>query len=60
MKDARFSSCSNDPQDPSPCLHSRLVDYVRMPDGQATGQLRCLECGTIIPDPFNEHEPTAS
>ena len=33
------------------CLHSRLVDDVRTPDGKKTGRLLCLECLTEFPDP---------
>jgi uncharacterized Zn finger protein len=43
------------PETPAPasrCLHSRLVDRVLTDTGEETGTVRCLECGTIIPDPI--------
>jgi hypothetical protein len=34
----------------NPCAHSRLIDDVLTRSGKRTGQVRCLECGTIIDD----------
>jgi hypothetical protein len=36
------------------CTHSRLVDYVLTPKGIKTGQLICLECMAVFPDPALE------
>ncbi len=33
-----------------PCMHSRVVDHLNVPEGQSTGKLVCKECGTIFPD----------
>jgi hypothetical protein len=33
------------------CVHRRLIDDVRTRNGQPTGKVRCLECGTIFDDP---------
>jgi hypothetical protein len=34
------------------CTHSRLIDEIRTKSGKRTGKVRCLECGTIIEDPY--------
>lgn len=34
-----------------PCIHMRLVDEVRTPNGAKTGQLVCLECLAEFQDP---------
>ncbi len=51
-------SLSTEPQNPSPrttlkkpCTHSRLVDVVVSPQGTHTGQLLCMECTALFPDP---------
>ena len=36
---------------PKPCAHSRVIDNVLTRGGKPTGQVRCLECGTILDDP---------
>ena len=33
------------------CTHSRLVDYVLTTKGIKTGQLVCIECTAVFPDP---------
>lgn len=33
------------------CTHSRLIDVVLSSQGAYTGQLRCMECKSIFPDP---------
>lgn len=46
-----------------PCLHMRLVDRVLTETGQETDQVRCVECGAILPahqlrrcsDPSSDH-----
>ena len=35
----------------TPCTHSRLVDYVLTTKGIKTGQLVCIECTAVFPDP---------
>jgi hypothetical protein len=34
------------------CTHQRLIDDVLTRGGKPTGQVRCLECGTIFDDPY--------
>jgi hypothetical protein len=36
---------------PKPCAHGRLIDNVLTRSGKPTGQVRCLECGTVLDDP---------
>ncbi len=33
------------------CAHGRIVDEYRTPEGAGTGQLICLECLAVFPDP---------
>ena len=33
------------------CTHSRIVDYVLTNEGKKTGQLVCVECMGVFPDP---------
>jgi hypothetical protein len=41
----------------TPCTHSRVVDDVLMTKGAKTGQLVCLECRAVFPDPnYQEHD----
>ena len=35
----------------NPCTHSRAIDDVLTRGKKRTGQVRCLECGTIFDDP---------
>jgi hypothetical protein len=35
----------------APCTHSRMVDDVLTTKGGKTGQLVCLECRAVFPDP---------
>ncbi len=35
------------------CVHGRMVDYHYDDQGQPTGNVVCLECRAIIPDPAN-------
>ena len=37
-----------------PCTHSRLIDVVRSPQGALTGQLLCMECKSMFPDPLQQ------
>lgn len=34
------------------CAHQRLIDDVRTRSGNPTGKVRCLECGEIFDDPY--------
>jgi hypothetical protein len=36
----------------TPCTHGRLVDEVRTMNGGKTGQLICIECLAVFPDPL--------
>lgn len=36
----------------NPCTHSRAIDDVLTRGKKRTGQVRCLECGTIFDDPY--------
>ena len=38
----------------TPCTHSRLIDDVLTTTGTKTGQLICLECTAVFPDPTFE------
>jgi hypothetical protein len=38
------------------CTHSRVVDYVLTKEGTKTGQLVCLECTAMFPDPTLEKQ----
>jgi hypothetical protein len=31
------------------CLHGRMLADVKGSDGRPTGELRCMECGTVLP-----------
>ena len=44
---------STSPRTPkkTPCTHSRLVDVVLTATGNKTGQLVCVECTAVFPDP---------
>lgn len=35
------------------CVHGRIIDDVLTKMGRRTGQVRCLECGTIFDDPYH-------
>lgn len=40
------------------CDHRRLVEAVLDSRGTATGQLLCMECKTLFPDPLHQqHQP---
>jgi hypothetical protein len=34
------------------CAHGRIIDDVLTKQGKRTGQVRCLECGSIFEDPY--------
>lgn len=36
------------------CTHSRLIDVVLSPQGTHTGQLLCMECKSMFPDPMQQ------
>lgn len=38
----------------SPCRHGRMVDEVRTINGDSTGQLICMECLAVFPDPLDQ------
>lgn len=38
----------------TPCTHSRVVDDVLTTKGTKTGQLVCIECTAVFPDPSYE------
>lgn len=40
-----------DPAATTTCTHGRLVDYVLTNEGTKTGQLVCVECAAVFPDP---------
>ncbi len=44
-------SRTSKPQKVKVCVHGRMVDYYYDDQGQATGNVVCLECGAVIPDP---------
>lgn len=33
------------------CRHRRMIDDVLTPQGEKTGQVRCIECGAVFDDP---------
>jgi uncharacterized Zn finger protein len=33
------------------CSHRRVIDEVLKKDGKKSGQVRCIECGTVFDDP---------
>ncbi len=35
------------------CAHGRLIDDVLTRNGKRTGKVRCLECRTILDDPYH-------
>lgn len=39
----------------NPCSHSRAIDDVLTKTKKRTGKVLCLECGTVIDDPYNKH-----
>ncbi|TKB92337.1 MAG: hypothetical protein E8D40_07745 [Nitrospira sp.] len=43
---------SGDAAPATTCVHGRLIDDVLTKMGKRTGQVRCLECGTIFTDPY--------
>jgi hypothetical protein len=36
------------------CTHQRLIDDILTRGGKRTGKVRCLECGTIFDDPYQD------
>ena len=44
----------NTTNNPKTCTHSRIIDEARDEDGKNTGQVRCVECGTVFPDLHRE------
>lgn len=38
------------------CAHGRIVDEVRTREGATTGQLICLECLAVFPDPIVQEQ----
>ncbi len=36
------------------CTHQRLIDDVLTKGGKRTGKVRCLECGIIFDDPYQD------
>lgn len=49
-KEAGPSSSKHDPPVKAPCTHGRMVEDERTPDGNKSGRLVCMECGTVLPD----------
>ncbi len=43
------SSRKHEPPADSPCTHSRMVEDERTPDGEKSGRVVCMECGTVLP-----------
>ena len=37
----------------NPCTHSRAIDDVVTRGKKRSGKVRCLECGSIIDDPYH-------
>jgi hypothetical protein len=33
----------------TPCGHKRVIDYLRLKDGEQTGKFICKECGAVLP-----------
>ena len=51
MTETATKSTSPHTAEKTPCTHSRLVDYVLTTKGIKTGQLVCIECTAVFPDP---------
>lgn len=41
---------------PHACTHSRLISDSVTEEEHRTGKVRCVECGTIVPDPYLKRE----
>ena len=39
------------------CTHSRIIDDMLTPEGAKTGEVICIECLAIFPDPALTHSP---
>jgi hypothetical protein len=48
-QEAGPSSDDNASSSRSSCVHGRMVNDERTPDGQTTGRLICMECGALLP-----------
>jgi uncharacterized Zn finger protein len=45
---------------PCACTHSRLISDSVLEEEHAAGKVRCVECGTVIPDPRFQQEDKGS
>jgi hypothetical protein len=41
---------------PGACTHSRLISDSVTEEEHNAGKVRCVECGSIVPDPYLERE----
>ncbi len=48
-KEVGPSSRKQEPPTRLPCTHSRMVEDERTPDGEKSGRVVCMECGTVLP-----------
>lgn len=37
-----------------PCMHSRIIEDVLTAQGARTGEVLCLECKAVFPDPHRQ------
>lgn len=56
MRETATKNTSLHTTEKTPCTHSRLVDYVLTTTGIKTGQLVCIECTAVFPDPTLEKQ----
>jgi uncharacterized Zn finger protein len=52
LRTARTTQPKTDSKRVMTCAHGRLIDDVLTKQGQRSGQVRCLECGAIMDDPY--------
>lgn len=41
------------------CTHRRMIEEVLLRGGEKSGQVRCLECKAIFPDPSHKNDVSA-
>ena len=39
------------------CMHGRIIDDLVTAEGKKTGEVICIECLAIFPDPILKHAP---
>jgi hypothetical protein len=42
------------------CKHSRIISDLVSEDEHNGGKVRCVECGSIVPDPYLQREATTT